>query len=76
MALYKSQRLITHASSLGMVESLIERRAQYCIDASRSTPPSLISVGLEYVEYAEGTLRVTLHKVWKLLRGVWHPVLV
>jgi cystathionine gamma-synthase len=45
-------RLITHATSLGGVESLIERRAQYDVDASYGTPETLLrfSVGIENVE--------------------------
>ena len=45
-------RLITHATSLGGVESTIERRAQYAIDASYGTPPTLLrlSVGIEQVD--------------------------
>lgn len=45
-------RLITHATSLGGVESLIERRARHEIDAGFGTPPSLLrlSVGIEHVE--------------------------
>jgi cystathionine gamma-synthase len=45
-------RLITHATSLGGVESLIERRARHAIDASYGTPPTLLrfSVGVEHVE--------------------------
>jgi cystathionine gamma-synthase len=45
-------RLITHATSLGGVESLIERRARYDIDAGFGTPPNLLrmSVGIEHVE--------------------------
>jgi cystathionine gamma-synthase len=45
-------RLITHATSLGGVESLIERRARYDIDAGFGTPPTLLrmSVGIEHVE--------------------------
>jgi cystathionine gamma-synthase len=44
--------LITHATSLGGVESLIERRAQYAGDAGFGTPPGLqrVSVGIEHVE--------------------------
>jgi cystathionine gamma-synthase len=44
--------LITHATSLGGVESLIERRAQYSVDAAAGTPPGLLrlSVGIEHVE--------------------------
>ena len=45
-------RLITNATSLGGVESLIERRAQHAVDASFGTPPNLLrlSVGVEHVE--------------------------
>ena len=45
-------QLITHATSLGGVESLIERRARYETDAAHGTPPSLLrlSVGIEHVE--------------------------
>jgi cystathionine gamma-synthase len=44
--------LITHATSLGGVESLIERRARHAIDAANGTPPTLLrfSVGIEHVE--------------------------
>lgn len=45
-------RLITHATSLGGVESLVERRAVHAVDASFGTPPGLLrlSVGIEHVE--------------------------
>lgn len=45
-------RLITHATSLGGVETLLERRARYEVDAAIGTPPSLIrmSVGIEHVD--------------------------
>ena len=45
-------RLISHATSLGGVESLIERRARYDVDAGFGTPPNLLrlSVGIEHVE--------------------------
>jgi cystathionine gamma-synthase len=48
----QSVRLITHATSLGGVESLIERRARHETDASFGTPPTLLrfSVGIEHVE--------------------------
>lgn len=48
----RSVRLITHATSLGGVESLIERRARYEIDAAHGSPPTLLrfSVGIEHVE--------------------------
>ena len=44
--------LITHATSLGGVETLLERRARYPGDAEAGTPPTLIrlSVGIEHVE--------------------------
>ena len=44
--------LIHHATSLGGVESLIERRARYPVDAERGTPEQLLrlSVGIEHVE--------------------------
>ncbi len=45
-------RLISHATSLGGVESLIERRAMHPVDAAMGTPAGLIrlSVGIEHVE--------------------------
>lgn len=45
-------RFITHATSLGGVESLIERRARYAVDASTGVPATLLrmSVGIEHVE--------------------------
>jgi len=45
-------RLITHATSLGGVESTIERRARHEVDASFGSPPTLLrlSVGIEHVE--------------------------
>ena len=45
-------RLITHATSLGGVESTIERRAAHAVDATFGTPGSLLrlSVGIEHVE--------------------------
>jgi cystathionine gamma-synthase len=45
-------RLISHATSLGGVESLIERRARHEGDASFGTPETLLrfSVGIEHVE--------------------------
>jgi cystathionine gamma-synthase len=48
----RSVRLISHATSLGGVESLIERRARYELDAAHGTPPTLLrlSVGIEHVE--------------------------
>lgn len=44
--------LITDATSLGGVESLIERRAQHAVDAAIGTPPTLLrlSVGIEHTE--------------------------
>lgn len=45
-------RLISHATSLGGVESLIERRARHEGDAGFGTPEALLrlSVGIEHVE--------------------------
>lgn len=45
-------QLITHATSLGGVESLIERRGRYPGEAAQSTPAALVrlSVGIEHVE--------------------------
>ena len=45
-------RLVIHATSLGGVETLIERRARYPSEARAGTPPTLIrvSVGIENVE--------------------------
>jgi cystathionine gamma-synthase len=44
--------LIANATSLGGVESLIERRAKYAVDAANGTPENLLrfSVGIEDVE--------------------------
>ena len=51
-AVCRAVRLITHATSLGGVESLIERRAMHEVDAAFGTPPTLLrlSVGIEHVE--------------------------
>ncbi|HEV2886436.1 MAG TPA: PLP-dependent transferase [Jatrophihabitans sp.] len=45
-------RLITHATSLGGVESLVERRGSYPGEVQQQTPAELLrlSVGLEHVE--------------------------
>lgn len=45
-------KLINNATSLGGVESLIERRAQHAVDAGFGTPANLLrlSVGIEHVE--------------------------
>lgn len=45
-------QLITNATSLGGVESLLERRAQHAADAAFGTPPNLLrfSVGIEHVD--------------------------
>jgi cystathionine gamma-synthase len=50
--LCESLELITHATSLGGVESLIERRARHEVDAAFGTPDNLLrfSVGIEHVE--------------------------
>ena len=51
-AVCQSLQLITHATSLGGVESLIERRARHEIDARFGTPDTFLrfSVGIEHVE--------------------------
>jgi cystathionine gamma-synthase len=51
-AVCQQVRLISHATSLGGVESLIERRAMHAVDAARATPANLLrlSVGIEHVE--------------------------
>ena len=45
-------RLITPATSLGGVETLIERRARYAAEAAVGTPPTLlrVAVGIENVD--------------------------
>jgi cystathionine gamma-synthase len=45
-------RLIVHATSLGGVETSLERRARYASERAVGTPPTLIrlSVGLEHVD--------------------------
>ena len=45
-------RLITHATSIGGVETLIERRGSYPGELAQGTPPELVrlSVGIEHVE--------------------------
>ena len=57
--------LITHATSLGGVESIIERRARYEIDAAAGTPPTLLrlSVGVEHVDDLWADLEQALEKV-------------
>jgi cystathionine gamma-synthase len=44
--------VIAHATSLGGVESLIERRARWAGELAMGTPPTLLrlSVGIEHVE--------------------------
>ncbi len=51
-AVCSTVRLITNATSLGGVESVIERRARHPVDAAFGTPPTLLrfSVGIEHVE--------------------------
>jgi cystathionine gamma-synthase len=58
-------RLVTHATSLGGVESLIERRARYAGDAALVSPTLCrMSVGIENVEDLwtdlDGALRAAL----------------
>ena len=51
-AILESLKLITHATSLGGVESLIERRARYAPEAEAGVPATLcrFSVGIENVD--------------------------
>jgi cystathionine gamma-synthase len=51
-AVCNSTRLIVHATSLGGVETLIERRARYASEAAAGTPATLlrVSVGIEDVD--------------------------
>ena len=51
-AVCQALQLITHATSLGGVESLIERRARHAVDARFGTPETFLrlSVGIEHVE--------------------------
>lgn len=51
-AVCQALQLITNATSLGGVESVIERRARHAVDAEFGTPPTLLrfSVGIEHVE--------------------------
>ena len=57
-------RLLTHATSLGGVESLIERRARYAGDASIVGPTLCrLSVGIENVENLWADLDVALRAV-------------
>ncbi|SOD70514.1 cystathionine gamma-synthase [Jatrophihabitans sp. GAS493] len=61
----ESVRLISHATSLGGVESLIERRAMHAMDAARDVPASLLrfSVGIEHVEDLWDDLSQALRQV-------------
>lgn len=45
-------RLIVHATSLGGVETLIERRARYANEVAAGTPATLVrvSVGIEDID--------------------------
>jgi cystathionine gamma-synthase len=54
--------LITHATSLGGVETLLERRARYAGDAAAGVSPTLIrlSVGVENVEDLWGDIEQAL----------------
>jgi len=51
-ALCQRVRLITHATSIGGVETLIERRGRYPGELAQGTPAELVrlSVGIEHVE--------------------------
>lgn len=59
-------RLLTHATSLGGVESLIERRARYAGDASVVGPTLCrMSIGIENVEDLWADLDNALHAVFR-----------
>jgi cystathionine gamma-synthase len=59
-------RLVTHATSLGGVESLIERRARYAGDASIVGPTLCrLSVGIENVEDIWADLDTGLRTVFR-----------
>jgi len=51
-ALCRAVRLISHATSLGGVESLIERRGRYPGEIAQGSPAELVrmSVGIEHIE--------------------------
>ena len=51
-AVCEACRLIVHATSLGGVETSLERRSRYASEREVGTPPTLIrlSVGLEHVD--------------------------
>jgi len=55
-------RVIAHATSLGGVESLIERRTRWAGEVAMGTPPTLLrlSVGIEHVEDLWGDLEQAL----------------
>jgi len=61
----ESVRLVTHATSLGGVETLIERRSRYPGEREQGTPPSLLrlSVGIEHVEDLWADLEQALARV-------------
>ena len=58
-------KLITHATSLGGVESLIERRTRYAVEAEAGVPMTLcrFSVGIENVEDIWTDLEGAIKKV-------------
>jgi cystathionine gamma-synthase len=58
-------RVIVHATSLGGVETLAERRARYPAEVERGTPPTLIrlSVGLEHAADLWADLAQALDRV-------------
>jgi cystathionine gamma-synthase len=58
-------KLITHATSLGGVESLIERRTRYAVEAEAGVPMTLcrFSVGIENVEDLWNDLERAIKKV-------------
>ncbi|HVQ87866.1 MAG TPA: PLP-dependent transferase [Actinomycetes bacterium] len=63
--------LIVHGTSLGGVETLIERRARYEGDAAQGVPPTLLrmSVGLEHVEDLWSDLESGLSRLLREQQG-------
>jgi cystathionine gamma-synthase len=61
----ESVRLAVHATSLGGVETLLERRARYPSEVRAGTPPTLIrvSVGIEDVEDLWADLEQALERI-------------
>jgi cystathionine gamma-synthase len=67
-AVAENLRVIAHATSLGGVESLIERRARWAGEVAMGTPPTLLrlSVGIEHVEDLWADLAQALAAVFRM----------